>query len=377
MSASALARRVGQAFLVLALAYTGAYVLLAALPGDAVMARFGNPDLGLSPEQLAEIRATYGVDRPFIARYLDSIVAFLQGDLGYSVYSGAAVSDLIAEALPSTLALASIALVGAVFLAVVIAFTASFGKGQWLRRLFRNLPPLFVSLPVFWIGIVLIQVFSFRLGLVPVIGASPGQALVLPAITLMIPIAAPLAQVFLRSIDEVREQPFVNVVRARGASTSWLLWRNVAPNALLPAMTMAGLLFGELVGGAIITEAVFGRVGIGSLTAQAVAQRDTPVLLAVVVIATVVFVTINLVVDLLYPVLDARLRHRGGSDARGTRRGARRGRSAAAAGGSAAAAAAPSAASAASATEAASTSASESATATTEAQPLESSGGPR
>ncbi|PRI10963.1 ABC transporter permease [Leucobacter massiliensis] len=311
MTLGLLARRVGQAFLVLALAYTAAYVLLAALPGDAVLARYGNPELGLSPEQLAEIRATYGVDRPFIARYLDSIGAFLRGDFGYSVYSGAKVSDMIAEALPSTLTLAGIALVGAVFLAVVIAFTASFGPGRWLRGLFRNLPPLFVSLPVFWIGIVLIQVFSFKLGLVPVIGASPAQALILPAITLMIPIAAPLAQVFLRSIDEVREQPFVAVVRARGASTSWLLWRNVAPNALLPALTMAGLLFGELVGGAIVTEAVFGRVGIGSLTAQAVAQRDTPVLLAVVVIATVVFVTINLVVDLLYPVLDARLRRSG------------------------------------------------------------------
>lgn len=310
MTGGALARRIGQAVLVLALAYTAAFVLLSALPGDAVLARYGSPDLGLSPEQLEEIRASYGANQPLVVRYLDSIGGFLRGDLGYSVNSGAKVSDLLAEALPSTLTLAVIALIGAVFLAVTIAFTASFGRGAWLRRAMRNLPPLFVSLPVFWIGIVLIQVFSFKLGLIPVIGASPAQALVLPAITLMIPIAAPLAQVFLRSIDEVREQPFVNVVRARGASTSWLLWRNIAPNALLPALTMAGLLFGELVGGAIVTEAVFGRVGIGSLTAQAVAQRDTPVLLAVVVIAAAVFVTINLIVDLLYPVLDARLRQK-------------------------------------------------------------------
>jgi len=311
VSPGALLRRVGQAFLVLAFAYTGAYILLSALPGDAVMARYSSPELGLSDSQIAEIRESYGIDRPFLVRYFESIAALLRGDFGYSVQSGAKVSDLIAEALPSSLVLASIAIVGAVFLAVVIAFTASYGRGAWLRGLFRNLPPLFVSLPVFWIGIVLIQVFSFKLGLIPVIGASDAQALVLPVITLMIPIAAPLAQVFLRSIDEVREQPFVSVVRARGASTSWLLWRNVAPNALLPALTMAGLLFGEIVGGAIVTEAVFGRVGIGSLTAQAVANRDTPVLLAVVVIATAVFVTINLVVDLLYPVLDARLRRKG------------------------------------------------------------------
>ncbi|GAB2556874.1 ABC transporter permease [Leucobacter ruminantium] len=316
MTPIALLRRVGQALLVLVLAYTGAYILLAALPGDAVMARYGSPELGLSEAQLAEIRATYGADRPPLVRYLESIGAFLRGDLGYSAQSGAKVSDLLAEALPSSLALASIALVGAVFLAVVIAFTASYGRGAWLRRVFRNLPPLFVSLPVFWVGIVLIQVFSFKLGLIPVIGASEAQSLVLPALTLMVPIAAPIAQVFLRSIDEVREQPFVAVTQARGASTSWLLWRGVAPNALLPVLTMAGLLFGELVGGAIVTESVFGRTGIGHLTAQAVANRDTPVLLAVVVIATVVFVTINLVVDLLYPLLDPRLRQRTGGSRR-------------------------------------------------------------
>jgi peptide/nickel transport system permease protein len=297
------------------LAYTAAYVLLAALPGDAVLARFGNPDLGLTPEQLEEIRATYGADRPIVERYADSVLSFLRGDLGYSVQSGASVSDLITEALPSTLLLAVLGLAVAVFLAVTIAFTATYGKGRWLRRLFRNIPPFFVSLPVFWIGIILIQIFSFQLGLVPVIGASEVEALILPVITLAVPIAAPLAQVLMRSIDEVREMPFVTVVRARGASTSWLLWRNVARNALLPTMTMAGLLFGELVGGAVVTETVFARFGIGQLTAQAVANRDTPVLLAVVVIATVTFVVINLVVDLLYPVLDARLRRTGSKPA--------------------------------------------------------------
>ncbi|KIP52675.1 ABC transporter permease [Leucobacter komagatae] len=301
-------RRVLQALVVLLLAYTVAYVLLSALPGDAVLARYGNPELGLSPEQLDAIRESYGADRPPLERYLDSIWSFLRGDLGYSVNSGAAVSTLLATALPSSLVLAISSLVVAVFLAVTIAFTASFGGAVWLRRFFRGLPPLFVSLPVFWIGIMLIQVFSFQLGLVPAIGATGIQALVLPVLTIAIPIAAPLAQVLLRSIDEVRTQPFVAVVRARGASTSWLLWRNVARNALLPTLTMAGVLFGELVGGAVVSETVFARAGIGQLTAQAVANRDTPVLLAIVVFASLTFVIINLVVDLLYPVLDPRLR---------------------------------------------------------------------
>lgn len=301
-------RRVGQAVLVLVLAYTAAYLLLAALPGDAVLARYGSPELGLTPDQIEAIRQSLGADQPLIVQYVRSIAGFVTGDFGYSVASGAAVSDLIVTALPPTLTLAVLGLALAVLLAVTIAFTATYGGGRWLRRVFRGIPPLFVSLPVFWIGIILIQVFSFRLGLVPVIGANPVQALILPVITLAIPIAAPLAQVLMRSIDEVREQPFVTVVRSRGASTSWLLWRNVARNALLPTLTMAGLLFGELVGGAVVTETVFARAGIGQLTAQAVANRDTPVLLAVVVISTVAFVVINLIVDLLYPVLDARLR---------------------------------------------------------------------
>ncbi|PZP16285.1 MAG: ABC transporter permease [Brachybacterium faecium] len=312
-----LLRRTGGALLVLALAFPAAYVLLAALPGDAVLARYGNPDLGLTPDQLAEIRASYGADRPAIIQFLDTAASFLRGDLGYSVQSGASVSALLAEALPSTLTLAALGLLVAVVLAVVIAALAthpglqSHRVTRALRSTLRGLPPLMVSLPVFWIGIVLIQVFSFQLGLVPLLNASPAQALILPVATLAVPIAAPLAQVLIRSIDEVMAQPFVAVARARGASSTWLLWHTVARNAVLPTLTMAGLLFGELVGGAVVTEAVFGRMGIGQLTAQAVAARDTPVLLAVVVISTVVFVLINLVVDLLYPVLDARLRRTG------------------------------------------------------------------
>ncbi|WIE73783.1 ABC transporter permease [Curtobacterium sp. MCJR17_020] len=303
-----LSRRAGQALVVLVVAFVAAYVLLALLPGDAVLARYGSPELGLSPDQLADIRASYGADDAFPVRLWRSARGFLTGDWGYSVQSGAAVSTLIATALPATLVLAALGFALALLLAGTIAFTATYGRGRWLRRVFRSLPPFFVSLPVAWIGIILIQVFSFRLGLVPVLNANPLQSLILPVITIAIPIAAPLAQVLMRSIDEVSEQPFVAVVRARGASTSWLLWKDVSRNALLPTLTMGGLLFGELVGGAVVTEAVFAREGIGQLTAQAVANRDTPVLLAVVVLSTVVFVVINLVVDLLYPVLDARLR---------------------------------------------------------------------
>ena len=134
------------------------------------------------------------------------------------------------------------------------------------------------------------------------------EGLILPTLTLSVPMAAPLIQVLIRSIDETQSRPFVQAVRSRGASESWIFWRTVLRNSLLPTLTMAGLLFGELVGGAVVTETVFGRTGLGYMVAQAVANRDTPVLLAVVLIAATSYIIINLVVDLLYPVLDPRLR---------------------------------------------------------------------
>lgn len=301
-------RRLGQALLVLLAAFTATFFLLHYLPGDSVVARYGSPQLGLSTAQIAEIRESMGADEPVWTQFWLALTGFLSGDLGYSTQTGASVSSMLAAALPETAALTLTSFLLAVLLAFAIAFASTFGPFGWLRRLTRALPPLFISIPVFWLAIVLIQVFSFQLGWVPLIGASDLQALILPSIAISVPIAAPLAQILVRSIDEVRAQPFVSVVRAKGASNSWLLWRNVLGNALLPALTIAGLLFGELIAGAVVTETIFGRSGIGRMTEQAVANRDMPVLQAIVVLSAAVFVLINLVVDLLYPVLDPRLR---------------------------------------------------------------------
>lgn len=301
-------RRCGQALLVLLVAFTATFFLLHLLPGDSIAARYGNPQLGLSEAQLAEIRASMGYDEPVWTQFWLALTGFLTGDFGHSTQTGASVSSMLAAALPETLALTLSSFLLAVLLAFGIAVASTFGPFSWLRQLVRALPPLFISIPVFWLAIVLIQVFSFQLGLVPLIGASDLQALILPSIAISVPIAAPLAQILVRSIDEVRAQPFVAVVRAKGASNSWLLWRNVLGNALLPALTIAGLLFGELIAGAVVTETVFGRSGIGRMTEQAVANRDMPVLQAVVVLSAAAFVLINLIVDLLYPVLDPRLR---------------------------------------------------------------------
>ena len=178
---------------------------------------------------------------------------------------------------------------------------------RWLSNFLQSLPVLFISLPTFWLGIALIQLFSFQLRWIPVINPGPLEGLILPVIAVALPISAPLAQILMRSMDQVAVQPFVAVARAKGMSETGVLWRHVMGNALLPALNIAGLLLGELIAGALITETVFGRSGRGQLTQQAVNNLDIAVLQAVVMISALGFVLINLLVDLVMPRLDPRL----------------------------------------------------------------------
>ncbi|NYI07332.1 ABC transporter permease [Allostreptomyces psammosilenae] len=307
--------RLGQAVLVLWAAFTVSFLLLRLLPGDTILIKFLNPELGLTPEQIADIQAYYGTDQPALAQYLHTALGFLRGDFGYSLDTGTPVVERLAEGLPATAQLASAGFALAVLLAVTIAFAASHSRMGWLRGALLAMPSLFVSIPTFWLGILLVQVFSFQLGLVPVIGGTTFEQLVLPVLTLAVPISAPFAQILARSLDQVQTQPFVTVAAAKGASRRWILWRHVARNALLPTLTIAGLTFGELIAGSVVTETVFGRNGIGRLTEQAVTSQDTPVMLAIVVLSATAFVLVNLLVDLLYPVLDPRLKSKVGAAA--------------------------------------------------------------
>ncbi|MCW1872832.1 ABC transporter permease (plasmid) [Erwinia sp. INIA-01] len=302
-------QRLGQALLVLWVAFTVSFVLLQVLPGDAILIKFQNPDLGLSPAQIEEMRQSYGATTPLWKQYLHSLGSMLRGDFGFSVQAGVPVSELLAENFPATLRLALPGFVLATLLAVVIAFSSSLTGLRWLRNALQSLPSLFISIPTFWLGIALIQVFSFQLRWIPVINPGEWVGLILPVITLAVPISAPLAQILIRSIDQVQTQPFVAVARAKGASQRRVLWHHVARNALLPVLTIAGLLLGELIAGALITETVFGLSGLGQLTQQAVNNQDVAVLQAIVMISATGFVLINLLVDVFSPLLDPRLKH--------------------------------------------------------------------
>ncbi|QCP61688.1 ABC transporter permease (plasmid) [Pantoea sp. SO10] len=307
MMQRSLLRRVGQSVLVLWAAFTLSFFLLQVLPGDAVLIKFQNPDLGLSPDQIAEMRLAYGADNPLWQQYVHTLLAMVRGDFGYSVQAGVPVSEQLISNLPATLQLALLGFALATLIAFALAALSRLPALRFLRSVLQSIPALFISLPTFWLGIALIQLFSFQLRWIPVINPSALQGLILPVITVAIPISAPLAQILLRSIDQVSTQPFVAVARAKGASESHVLWHHVLRNALLPVLNVAGLLLGELIAGALITETVFGLSGVGQLTQQAVNNQDVAVLQAVVMISALAFVLINLLVDALMPLFDPRL----------------------------------------------------------------------
>lgn len=300
--------RLAQAAIVVWATFTISFLLLQALPGDAIIIKFLSPELGLGADEVQALRAAYGVDEPLLVQYGQTLGNFLRGDFGYSVQAGVPVAQALLANLPATARLASLGLAFAAVLAVALAFLATLTPFAWLRAAIQAVPGLFISIPVFWFAIMLIQIFSFRLKWISVINPGEIEGLILPVLTLAVPISAPLAQILMRNIDEVLTQPFVSVARAKGASPAGVLWRHVAKNAVLPTLTMAGVLLGELLAGAVITETVFGLSGIGGLTERSVRFQDSSVIQAVVVFSAICFVAVNLAVDLLYPVFDPRLR---------------------------------------------------------------------
>lgn len=300
-------RRLAAAAAVLWAAYTLSFLLLSALPGDAVTNKVQNPEAQLSPESAQALIAYYGLDRPLWRQYLDSLGGLFQGDLGYSITNGRPVAELLGEALPSTLALTALALVIGLALAALIGLLANYARWSWLRGLIASLPVVFASIPTFVVGVLALQFLAFQLQVIPSADDGTVAALIAPAATLGILIAAPLSQVFTGSIERTRRQSFVHVLYARGAGEGYAFRRGVLRNSALPVLTLAGLAVGELLAGSVVTEAVFARNGLGQLTISAVSTQDLPVLQGVVLVAALAYVSANLLVDLAYPLIDPRI----------------------------------------------------------------------
>ncbi|MFE9248982.1 ABC transporter permease [Streptomyces sp. NPDC007088] len=307
-------RRCGYFVVVVLSVYTLSFFLLYALPSDPValmLERRSGGAGGGTPEQIEALRAQYGLDQPLLVRYADTLGHLVRGDLGTSFQSGRPVPQILAAVAPNTLGLAAGALLVAVPFSLGLALVTSWRRDGLLHRVLVNVPALVAAVPAFWLGLLLVQLFSFTLRWVPSAGASGLSGLVLPSIALALPVSASLTAVLVRGLDDVQRASFVELLRARGLPWRRVYLAHVARNALLPFVTLTGLTVGGVLVGTVITETVFARAGLGRLLASSVQTQDAPVILAIAVLAAVVFAAVNLAVDLLYPVLDPRTRHRG------------------------------------------------------------------
>jgi peptide/nickel transport system permease protein len=305
--AAALLRRLLSAVAVLFGAATAAFITLELIPGNPVLAVLG-PNTSASPAVRAEIIEQYGFNRPLIVQYLDYLDRLVHGNLGQSYQLQQPVIALIKSQLGPTSELALSALLLAVILALVSAVATA---GRSVLRAVGSLWELVaISTPSYWVGIVLLTLFSFRFHLFPVAGAQNLSALVLPAVTLALPVAGTLAQVLRENLEAVLGQPFVLTARARGLGRIPVLVRHALRHAAIPLVTLTGWVTGTLLGGAVLVESIFGRPGIGSLTLTSIENRDMPVVIGVVLLSALVFVVISATIDLLYTVIDPRLRTR-------------------------------------------------------------------
>lgn len=304
-----LALKVGRALFVVWAAFTVTFVLLFVLPADPVDLLFDPAELNTVPEHVREqVAASYGFDQPVILQYLDRLGHAAVGDFGTSAQSGRDVVQAIGAVLPASLLLAVGALLLAILGAFAIALAATATRRRWLRDLLEALPTASVSVPVFMVGILLLQLFSFQLGWFPSFGDSGPLSIVLPLVALAIPVSGPIAQLLVRSFADEFGSGYVTTSWAKGATRSRIIVGDVLRNASLPALTIAGVTFGNLIAGAVITETVFARAGIGRLTQNAISTLDIPLVQGIVVFVAASFAAINLAVDLLYPLLDPRLR---------------------------------------------------------------------
>ncbi|GAA4282488.1 ABC transporter permease [Brevibacterium daeguense] len=273
--------------------------------GDPALAIAGGPESQPTPEVLAQIRADYGLDDPLVVQFLAYLGNLLTGDLGTSYRLEVPVTAAIGEQLPSTLLLA----LGAAVVAVIVSFVLALATaGRPSRKASGVLELAFASTPVFWLGLLLLSLFSYGLGWFPSISTSDPRSLVLPSVTLGLPIGGLLTQVLRTALEEALEQPFVLSARARGLGEAAVRLRHALRHSLIPYLTMSGYVAGALLGGAVITETLFNRQGIGSLLLSSVTTQDLPVVMGIVVLSAAIFALVNLLVDLSYPIIDRRLK---------------------------------------------------------------------
>ncbi|CAM3501299.1 glutathione ABC transporter permease GsiC [Bordetella sputigena] len=277
------------------------------LPGDPARLAAGQD----ADEQTVQlVRQELGLDLPLPQQFVRYFTHMLQGDLGVSLRSKRPVSTEIADRFMPTLLLTVTSMVWSVLFGMIIGIASAVWRNRWPDRLGMTLAVSGISFPAFALGMMMMQVFSVELGWLPTIGASSWKHYILPSITLGAAVAAVMARFTRASFVEVIQEDFVRTARAKGLAESVVVAKHTLRNALIPVVTMMGLQFGFLLGGSIVVETVFSWPGLGALLVDAVTQRDYPVIQGLVLLFSLEFILINLVVDVLYGVINPSIRYK-------------------------------------------------------------------
>jgi peptide/nickel transport system permease protein len=300
-------RRLTQAIPVLLGITLFTFLMAHLTPGDPVVIyAMGKP---LSEEREAQIREQFGLDRPLWEQYRDYMADLLRGDLGSGLHDKRPVWDTIREAIWPTLQLTLAGLAVAIVLGVTLGILAAIFHNTWLDSVAMVVALLGVSTPVFYLGLLLLFAFSFHFHLFPATGTGGWQNLVLPALTVGFASAAYIARLVRSSMLEVLRQDYVTTARAKGVQERVVVTSHALKNALIPVVTFFGIQLAGLLTGAVVTEQVFSRPGLGRVAITAITSRDFPLIQGTVLVTAIVYVLVNLVIDLSYAVFDPRIRY--------------------------------------------------------------------
>ena len=280
------------------------------LPGDPALLMLAGAEGGaIPPERIAQLRAQMGLDDPVPVQYWRFLTGAMVGDLGESIRFREPVLDMILDRLGSTVELAVAGLICAMLIGIPLGIVAAVREGGWIDAFCMTVSYLGASIPVYWLGLVLIFFFALNLGWFPSAGGESLRALVLPALTLGLISAGIIARLVRSSMIEVLQEDYMRTGRAKGLPRSLLLWRHGIKNAMIPVVTILGLQFGGMLAGTVVTETVFSRPGVGRLIVNAIIAKDYPLVQGAVLFLAMIYVLVNLMVDILYAYLDPRIRY--------------------------------------------------------------------
>jgi len=273
--------------------------------GDPALAVLGGPEAMPTAEIMQQVRSEYGFDQPLIVQYGRYIGRLAQGDLGDSYRLRIPVARAIGQQIGATAQLAVCAAIVAVLFSLAAALLTA-GRSRTVAAVSSGSELVLSSIPTFVLGILLLLIFSFQLRLLPPTGSQGWKTLILPTLTLALPVSAVLTQVLRQELENILEQPFIVTARARGLSEAGILIGHALRHALTPLITLSGFVFATLLGGAVITENLFARQGVGRLMLSAVGDKDVPMVLGITLLAALIYVVINLVVDTVNAFVDPR-----------------------------------------------------------------------